>query len=146
MTTKRFNIRVYGLLINSKQEILISDECRNGHYFTKFPGGGLEWGEGIQQCLIREFEEELSIAINVGAPYYCTDFFIRSAFNPADQLISMYYHVDYSQKDALAFAPYERPFAVEQEKFRWVSLSEIHEDEFTFPIDKLVAKKLREEN
>ena len=55
---KKFNIRVYGILINQNKEILVLDETRNGYSFTKFPGGGLEWGEGFKECLEREFEEE----------------------------------------------------------------------------------------
>ncbi len=36
-----FNIRVYALLINEKNEVLITDEFRFGKEMTKFPGGGL---------------------------------------------------------------------------------------------------------
>jgi hypothetical protein len=43
----KFNIRVYGLLINKQQEVLVTDEYRIGMYMTKFPGGGLEYGEGL---------------------------------------------------------------------------------------------------
>ena len=53
---KSFNIRVYGILLNDRNEVLVSDECRNGYSFTKFPGGGLEFGEGLVDGLKREFE------------------------------------------------------------------------------------------
>ena len=37
----RFNVRVYGLLINEHQQILVPDEVfKNGGRATKFPGGG----------------------------------------------------------------------------------------------------------
>ena len=35
----KFNVRVYGLLINADDEILISDEQEYGMRFSKFPGG-----------------------------------------------------------------------------------------------------------
>ncbi|NBQ56567.1 MAG: NUDIX domain-containing protein [Verrucomicrobia bacterium] len=54
-----FTIRVYGLLLNKNNEVLISDEHRDGLSFTKFPGGGLEFGEGIGSALIREYREEM---------------------------------------------------------------------------------------
>ena len=39
---KRFNVRVYGLLINNRQQVLVADEAfKNGTRATKFPGGGL---------------------------------------------------------------------------------------------------------
>ena len=58
-----FTQRTYGILINKKQEVLISDEFRFGRYFRKFPGGGVEKGEGIIDALKREFKEELSRVI-----------------------------------------------------------------------------------
>ena len=60
MDEKRFNVRVYGILINDRNELLVSDELIKGIRFTKFPGGGLEWGEGIEACLKREFIEDLN--------------------------------------------------------------------------------------
>ncbi len=61
----KFNIRVYGLLFNDQGDILVSDEERFGNRFTKFPGGGLEFGEGLSDCLKREFIEELNQNIEV---------------------------------------------------------------------------------
>ena len=52
----RFNIRVYGLLINEQKQVLVSDELIRGSYITKFPGGGLEFGEGTRNCLQRELK------------------------------------------------------------------------------------------
>ena len=49
-----FNIRVYGILINDKKQVLVSDEFIRGSYYTKFPGGGLEYGEGLIEALKRE--------------------------------------------------------------------------------------------
>ena len=48
-----FNIRVYGILINEQHQLLVSDEYIRGNYYTKFPGGGLEFGEGTRDCLVR---------------------------------------------------------------------------------------------
>lgn len=139
---KQFNIRVYGILINEKNEVLISDERRHGNSFTKFPGGGLEWGEGTIECLKREFVEELGIAIEVNDLFYCTDFFQQSAFRENDQLISIYYKVSYSQINTLNFAKYNLPLLGDMEKFRWISLDKIYSNDFTFPIDKHVADLL----
>jgi hypothetical protein len=47
----RFNLRVYGIVINDKKQILVADEYIRGGFYTKFPGGGLEFGEGTRDCL-----------------------------------------------------------------------------------------------
>ncbi len=143
MSHNRFNIRVYGILVNERNEVLISDECRRGVFFTKFPGGGLEFGEGLKNCLAREFREELSIDIEVGDLFYCTDFFVESAFIKTDQLICIYYSVHYDRLNELDFAKYEVPFSEEKERFRWFPLEHLSEEVVTFPIDKLVARKLK---
>jgi hypothetical protein len=40
----RFNIRVYGILINPNDEVLLIHERMGDFEFTKFPGGGMEFG------------------------------------------------------------------------------------------------------
>src|SRR5215217_4020233 len=88
-----FNVRVYGILINEQNELLVSDEYIRGGYFTKFPGGGLEFGEGTRDCLKREFIEEMNLNVEVGEHIYTTDFFQLSAFNNNHQIVSIYYFV-----------------------------------------------------
>ena len=88
-----FNIRVYGILITEDKQILVSDEFIKGNYYTKFPGGGLEFGEGTRDCLAREFMEEMNLKVRVGEHLYTTDFFQMSAFNTEHQMVSIYYQV-----------------------------------------------------
>ena len=54
MDASRFNIRVYGLLVEAGR-ILVTDEFRLGIFMTKFPGGKLNFKEGTIDCLRREF-------------------------------------------------------------------------------------------
>ena len=140
---KNFNLRVYGLVINDKNEILLSDECRFGHFFTKFPGGGVEKGEGILDALRREFQEELNLEIEDATPFYFNDFYQESAFRKEDQIVSFYYLVkcDISK---IMVENYEIPFQDETEKQRWVSIALLNENNLTFPIDKVVVGKLKE--
>src|SRR5688572_3576512 len=86
-----FNIRVYGILTDENKRVLVSDEFIRGNYYTKFPGGGLEPGEGTRDCLKREFKEEMDLAVEIGDHIYTTDFYQVSAFNPDHQIISIYY-------------------------------------------------------
>lgn len=137
----KFNVRVYGLLINDHNEVLVSDEQEYGMRFTKFPGGGLEYGEGMTDGLKREFVEECNAEVEVLSHFYTTDFFVKSAFNDS-QIISVYYMVKNITPLALNFKTKVFDFNGEGEvlqAFRWINLSGLTENDFTFPIDKYVA-------
>jgi len=140
----RFNVRVYGILINENQEVLISDEQEYGMLFTKFPGGGLELGEGLIDGLKREFIEECSAEVEVLSHFYTTDFYVKSAFNDS-QVISIYYYVKNLAPLNLNFKTKVFDFDGEGDvlqAFRWVKLDELYESDFTFPTDKQVVKLL----
>lgn len=142
MTPSKFNVRVYGILIQD-QQVLITDEIIRGNRMTKFPGGGLEFGEGIAECLEREFDEELDIEIKVGNLFYINDFFQESTFNPSDQLISVYYlvHQTDSKKIPIGKKPFDFQPPINQ-CFRWVKLSALRSGDFTYNIDKKVGEML----
>lgn len=142
-----FNVRVYGLTIwNDK--ILLTDERRFGHEFTKFPGGGLEYGEGTVQCLKREFIEEIGQEPEKFSHFYTTDFFQLSAFHNNTQIISIYYQVEVPgpKKIEVVQTPFDfnEPATNEkdQQVFRWLSLNDLSPEDVTFPIDQVVVKKL----
>lgn len=144
MSKKFFNVRVYGLLINDSNEILISDEQEYGIRFTKLPGGGLEYGEGLIEGLKREFVEECNTEVEVISHFYTTDFFVKSAFNDS-QIISVYYLV--KAVSDLRFTTKTEVFDFDGEgdtlqAFRWVKLSALTVDDFTFPTDQYVADLL----
>ena len=147
MVPERFNIRVYGVLKDDKNNILVSDEYVRGNYFTKFPGGGLELGEGTRDCLKREFKEETGLEVEIGEHIYTTDFYQPSAFRSADQIISIYYIV--SCKDLSGLITSVIPFNLSKEitedpqaageSFRWVALKDFSVETVDLPIDKIVA-------
>jgi ADP-ribose pyrophosphatase YjhB (NUDIX family) len=148
-----FNIRVYGILVDEENRVLVSDEFIRGNYYTKFPGGGLEFGEGTRDCLKREFLEEMNLRVEVGRHIYTTDFFQMSAFNPEHQIISIYY-----QAHALEpiNAPLrDKPFDFddnqlkiyretgETETFRFIHWADFSPESVSLPIDKVVAQLIK---
>jgi 8-oxo-dGTP diphosphatase len=147
-----FNLRVYGVLIAAGGDVLVADELIRGGYYTKFPGGGLEFGEGTRECLKREFKEEMDLEVEVGDHLYTTDYFQMSAFHPDHQIISIYYWVkalepiraplrekpfDFDEREMRMYA--ERK---ETETFRFIPRAQFSEESVTLPIDKVVARMI----
>lgn len=137
-----YNLRVYGIVINHRNEILLSDEHRFKQSFTKFPGGGLEFGEGLKDGLRREFIEEFDLPITVKDLFYVNDFLQVSAFNPKAQLFSFYFEATFENIDELIPSEHTIPLKMDGEKLRWVPIEMLSSKMVTFPIDKLVVEKI----
>ena len=147
-------LRVYGILINEQRQVLVSDEFIRGSYFTKFPGGGLEFGEGTRDCLKREFMEEMKLNVEVGDHIYTTDFYQPSAFREGQQIISIYYFAkalepiqaplrdkpfDFDERELKMYAD-----TGETESFRFINWEDFSSTTVSLPIDKIVADMIKE--
>jgi 8-oxo-dGTP diphosphatase len=147
MLPSKFTIRVYGLLI-ADGKLLLSRENIKGKVYTKLPGGGLEFGEGTHECLIREFDEELSIQVELGGHFFTTDEYLVSAFETDYQVMSIYYYV---HTQALEKIPLNDPNNENLLKKRndqvvfWKSLADLKASDFDFPMDKKVIQLLLQE-
>ena len=149
-----FNIRVYGILINESRQVLVSDEFIRGAYITKFPGGGLEFGEGTRDCLQREFMEEMQLKVKVTDHIYTTDFYQKSAFNAAHQIISIYYSAE--ALEPITAPLRSKPFDFDEqqikmyeetgetETFRFINWDDFSEETVSLPIDKKVAEMIKQ--
>jgi ADP-ribose pyrophosphatase YjhB (NUDIX family) len=148
------NVRVYGILMRDDRKVLVSDEYIRGQFITKFPGGGLEFGEGTRDCLQREFMEEMGLKVEIGRHIYTTDFYQRSAFNPEHQILSIYYEA-HALEDILVpirqqpFDFDERQMEIyrntgETETFRMIDWEDFSPENLTLPIDKIVAGIVKE--
>lgn len=148
-----FNLRVYGILVNENKQVLVADEYIRGAYYTKFPGGGLEFGEGTRDCLKREFKEEMNLEVEVGNHIYTTDFFQMSAFNPSHQIVSIYYFARALEPitcpirttifdfDAAQIEAYNKTGEIET--FRFIDWNDLSAESVTLPIDKVVVTLLK---
>jgi len=144
---KHFNIRVYGIIINAKNEVLISDEYLMDMKMTKFPGGGLRFGEGTLDCIKREAVEEFGQEIDIIRHYYTTDFFQKALFYEDHQLISIYYLARFTRPPVFPTSkkPYDFEMVNGSQSFRWYLLERISPDLMTFPVDKIVAEMLKDD-
>ena len=134
----RFNIRVYALII-FKNNILLSRELIQNKLIYKFPGGGVELGEGFVDALQREAKEEMGQRLNHISHFYTTDFFQRSSFDSSEQLVSVYFKASLSKDlhNRLEIPVKDQPV------FEWKRLVDLNVEDLNFPIDKMVLKMIK---
>ncbi len=134
---KTFVIRVYGFIINDNHEILIAEEFHYNTFMRKFPGGGLEHGEGIVDCLRRELKEELGFNLSILEQVYITPKFVTSAFNSSAQVIGIYFRVHpVREMNSLYRKKSLPPTENGKENFRWISIDALSKSDFTFTTDQ----------
>lgn len=138
----KFNVRVYGIYVRENKVLLVKEKFESVEC-VKFPGGGVEFGEGLITALKREIKEELGADCTVGEHFYTTDFFQRSAFKENEQLISVYFWIkEFNLLDeSLIFRSIEEGNPSNQ-LFHWKEISELSPNDMTFPVDKAVVSKL----
>ncbi len=132
----KFNIRVYGIWLKG-DKILISNENIDGFKMLKLPGGGLEYGEGPVDCVIREFKEELGVSIEVNSLLHTTENFIPSAFKKHEQVIAIHYLV--TSNDAIASMEITQPTRLGGKNylmFEWCTLNAELLTKLTFEMDR----------
>lgn len=142
-----FNIRVYQLIMNKRNQVLISDEMFLKQKLIKYPGGGLEFGEGVMDCFQREAMEELGQSLLNTELFHVTEPFIPTKFFAHKQLIAIYYTAELSAPEALKVSTVPFDFVGDEDgtqSFRWVDLIDLPNENFTFETDVLVAQKLKD--
>lgn len=144
----RFTVRVYGILFNMQNEVLISHENINGFAFTKFPGGGLEFGEGSKECIMREFKEETGIEVNVASHLYTSDFYIQSEMDSEEQVIGIYFKVlanNVEDLDKISIQPQLHPFrnTTNTIRHRWIHHKVLSDKILTFEMDRAALAVLK---
>lgn len=144
MTPDSFTIRVYGLLIHEGR-ILLSRENIHGDIYTKFPGGGLEFGEGVLDCLRREFMEEVSIEISEPELFYVNENFLASAFHNAKQVVVIYYLVKSTQVEEVQSGNPDHELLLKEDEDQilyWCKLEDLVHEPIELPVDREVVQKL----
>lgn len=132
----KINVRVYACAVKDQKVLTLFEEYA-GENLIKFPGGGLELGEGLIDCLHREFDEELNVQIEVVEHLYTQEDFLVSRFRENEQLLTIYYKVKIlNENDFLILDPCI-------EKTEWIDLNTT-KNPFVLPIDRIVFEKLKE--
>jgi 8-oxo-dGTP diphosphatase len=83
----KVRVRVCGLLFQENSLLLIKHNMGDYNLWAP-PGGGVEFGESIEDTLIREFKEETGLAIQVK-----TFLFLHEHIAPPLHAVELFYHV-----------------------------------------------------
>ncbi|HBK82981.1 MAG TPA: NUDIX hydrolase [Flavobacterium sp.] len=129
-----FNVRVYSFF-EHQGKILLIKEPFQGNLVTKLPGGGLEFGEGTKECLIREFKEELNLTIEIKEHIYTLDYFLRSKRAKDEQLLFVYYKVEAEDITQLKI------LVPEIQELIWIEVEKMNEDDLSLEADKSALKQ-----
>ena len=117
-------------IIRHQGKILIAQRKRGKslEFLWEFPGGKLEEGETLEQCLQRELIEELNLPITVKA------YFMRSTYTYEFGTIELNAFFADCEKEDLSFHP-------DHEEARWVALEDLQGYDFP-PADQPILQAL----
>ena len=140
----RFNVRVYMLLlrqVGQTRQVLVSYERLPMGGVMKFPGGGLEWGEGTAACLRREALEELGQPIHVRALVHVSQQTHISSFDDNHQVLAVHYEselageVDF-EDDGCMEDVFGKKVALMHQSLGWRDVEGLDPSEFRFASDR----------
>ena len=133
----KINVRVYAICLKNRHVLALFEEYA-GEQLTKLPGGGLEFGESVIECLHRELDEELNLKIKSFEHFYTQEDFVVSRFRENEQLLTMYYLVELENEgDLLIMDPCI-------ERTEWIPLDSA-ENPFPLAVDRIVFQKLQKQ-
>lgn len=85
----RLRTRVNGILIQDNEVLMIKHRMSPDRFFWNVPGGGMKFGTSVEENLIREFEEETGLQIEIKT-YICTHEYLE----PPLHAIELFFEVE----------------------------------------------------
>ncbi len=129
-------LSVYGVAIKDSQVLLVPQW--DGY---DIPGGGLDLGESMEECLIRGLKEETGLDVVPGEIVYVqNDFFTHPRTGKHLQTPLLYYNCTVVGGEITAdnFTEEEKTYAGKAE---WVDIAKLPELKFYHPIDAIALIK-----
>ena len=127
----RFNLRVWGIIVNDNKLLAMKDE--NSPYYY-LPGGRINLHERAEDAILREMREELNICAEIIRPLWVNQaFFVEEVLNEKFHEICIYFLIDASKTDLLERG---EKFTRSEDKhtltFEWLKFEEL-KDKYLYP-------------
>jgi 8-oxo-dGTP diphosphatase len=117
---KKLRLRVCGLLFQNDKVLLINHHGLYGHDFWAPPGGGVDFGEPLQQALAREFMEECNLSVSSAGFLFAGEF-----VHPPLHAVELFFHVQATGQPILGRDP-EVPDVPLLTELRFMAPAEIY--------------------
>ena len=111
---KKFVIRCRAIILHEGKLLVVKHH--NKHEFVALPGGHLEWGEDVRECVRREIIEELGIEPEIGRLLFVNTFQDGENIQPIEFFFEVTNGADYINSQNL-----DRTHAHEIENMFWVN-------------------------
>ena len=128
---KKIIIKVRALILH-KGKLLVGEHPHD-KTFVALPGGHLEWGEDLKECLSREIIEELGVKPDIGRLFYVNTFTQADNRHYVEFFFEIENGMDYLDTEKLI-----RSHAYEITKIGWVNPTD---DIFILP--KILAEDFK---
>jgi ADP-ribose pyrophosphatase YjhB (NUDIX family) len=111
---KKFVIRCRAIILHEGKLLVV----RHAHdaSFAALPGGHLEWGEDVKECLSREIIEELGVKPEIGRLLYINTFEDKNSVQPIEFFFEVLNGKDYLDSEKMT-----RTHAHELSEIYWAS-------------------------
>ena len=134
----QLRVRVCGICVESNKILLINHAGMNvsGEFWSP-PGGGLQFGETIEECLKREFFEETNTLISIGK--FLT---VRELIKIPLHAIELFYEV---KIESGMVEKGHDPELIEQiiKEIKWLTFDEVlskSEEDFANSLQEIISK------
>lgn len=112
-------VRVAGYVQRDQSVLLVRHE-KGDHSYWLLPGGGVEYGESLEEALVREFSEEVSLDVEIGPLLFVND---SIAPDGSRHMIQLAFRVDIDENAVVELGIDER--VVEARFVPWEEIQQL---------------------